>query len=170
MLKHFWNIAYFVARPKSLIQYSLNSADKPLTPCTPREWLIHQDDRHKFTFKTIQTPFYGKRNIYTHQRMVTSDIWWYFCQYVKIPKSKKDNFSHTLKLIAVCLKCVKSYRREQKWAMYENVFHTNYNSFIFLSDVHVLVMIMEMIAKLGFFMFLVTVNETKQPIFGFAVN
>ena len=45
--------------------------------------------------------------------------------------------------------------------MYENVFHTNYNSFIFLSDVHVLVMIMEMIAKLGFFMFLVTVNETK---------
>ena len=54
--------------------------------------------------------------------------------------------------------------------MYENVFHTNYNSFIFLSDVHVLVMIMEMIAKLGFFMFSVTVNETKQQTFGFAVN
>ena len=54
--------------------------------------------------------------------------------------------------------------------MYENVFHTNYNSFIFLSDVHVLVMIMEMIAKLGFFMFLVTVNETKQKTFGFAVH
>ena len=54
--------------------------------------------------------------------------------------------------------------------MYKNVFHTNYNSFIFLSDVHVLVMIMEMIAKLGFFMFLVTVNETKQHTFGFAVH
>ena len=53
---------------------------------------------------------------------------------------------------------------------YENVFHTNYNSFIFLSDVHVLVMIMEMIAKLGFFMFLGTVNETKHQTFGITIH